>query len=273
MKKQEIKRIKRELELKRKIEKKERIIKELKRKKAENISQIKGLLGKFIMNKLSSYVEPSRKGTPKGEPIGFGRTKYEASLYMLLNLGLKDVANDLHISYGLLKKWRTEPEFKIMVFDHIIEFTEIFVRQLREIYQNDCAFVDKHLREATLEELGTGELDYPTIEEFADLNTYSFPLRVAICTHLCDLITGGKDFTLFAWSINLTTFFRTHPTIGEKVHKENALLVEKTQDLKKRMANSLLTEVIEILNKTDISETERRQAIYTLALIRKLEFS
>ena len=39
-----------------------------------------GALGGFLQHKLREYVEPSRAGTPKGEPVGLSKQKYHAAL-------------------------------------------------------------------------------------------------------------------------------------------------------------------------------------------------
>ena len=44
---------------------------------------VKGLLVDFITSKVEGYLEPSRKGTPKGDPIGFSSMKFLATLLAL----------------------------------------------------------------------------------------------------------------------------------------------------------------------------------------------
>src|SRR5215475_14209791 len=86
------------------------------------------LLPKFMDSKLAEYVEPTKKGTPKGEAVGFSRTKYKATLYAFRESVLdntediKAQAKELGISYGLLRKWRSEEKFKNLVSQHEKEF-------------------------------------------------------------------------------------------------------------------------------------------------------
>jgi hypothetical protein len=84
-------------------------------------------LAKFIDSKLKEYVEPTRMGTPKGDAVGFSLTKYQATLFtlresLLDNEDLKAQARKLGISYGLLRKWRSEQSFKDLVAQHEKEF-------------------------------------------------------------------------------------------------------------------------------------------------------
>ena len=101
----------------------------------------KGPLGDFILRKANSYREPFRKGTPKGEPIGFSEVKYTAMLVGLTNADLRKAARDQDVSYGLLRKWRTEADFKEAMSSHAEEFVDEIIEALRvEIEKNDKAF-------------------------------------------------------------------------------------------------------------------------------------
>ena len=88
---------------------------------------VKGLLLRFIKEKRESYMEPSRKGTPRGEIIGLSLEKYEASLFMLTSMNLKRISERSKVSYGLIRKWRTETPFKGQIEKHIMEFAPLFI--------------------------------------------------------------------------------------------------------------------------------------------------
>jgi hypothetical protein len=83
-----------------------------------------GVLGGFIRGRRDTYTEPSRAGTPKGERIGLSGSKYQATLLALTNVPLAKVAGMAHVSYGLLKKWRTEEEFQRQVEKHVHDFLD-----------------------------------------------------------------------------------------------------------------------------------------------------
>lgn len=76
----------------------------------------------FIRERERNFVEPQRKGVAKGEPIGFSRDKYAASLYRAVGYSLKEIAKFLGISYGTLRNWSMEEEFKDMVETNQKEF-------------------------------------------------------------------------------------------------------------------------------------------------------
>ena len=78
---------------------------------------------------MADYVAPIRKGTPRGEPVGFSQKKYRATLLALKgDKELKWNAKMLEVSYGLLRKWRSEAEFKSLVNQHVMQFSS-FMRE------------------------------------------------------------------------------------------------------------------------------------------------
>ena len=81
-----------------------------------------GALGGFLESRLRQYVEPSREGTPKGQPVGFSRSKYHATLLGLTSLDLHRQAREAGVAYGVLRKWRTETAFKKAVTQHALAF-------------------------------------------------------------------------------------------------------------------------------------------------------
>jgi hypothetical protein len=88
-----------------------------------------GLLHWFIAEHLRAYREPSREGTPRGEPVGFGRSKFHAALLTLTNTPLEEAARRAGVAYDVLRKWRAEPVFKAKVAELAREFTG-YVREV-----------------------------------------------------------------------------------------------------------------------------------------------
>src|SRR5262249_46605607 len=125
------------------------------------------LLTRFIDDKLSTYVEPSKKGTPKGERVGFSRTKYRATLYALRGRVLDTTedliaqAKELKVSYGLLRKWRSEQDFKNLVSQHEKEFTGYLLQILRR--SNDRMRIQNAKRKV-------GELFDQSLKELQSIN-------------------------------------------------------------------------------------------------------
>ncbi|MGO9611700.1 MAG: hypothetical protein ACLPX5_01510 [Dissulfurispiraceae bacterium] len=82
------------------------------------------LLSRFINDKINAYLEPLRLGTPKGDKIGYSLKKYQAMLLCLYNWEKKKVAEIAGVSYGLLRKWRTEEEFKKRLSKNARDFSQ-----------------------------------------------------------------------------------------------------------------------------------------------------
>jgi hypothetical protein len=86
--------------------------------------EVHGSLVSFCSQKLSNFQDPERKGTPKGDPIGFGRDKYHCALLSLTNLSLIEISEKVGVSYGVLRKWNHEQDFKDQVNNFVREFTK-----------------------------------------------------------------------------------------------------------------------------------------------------
>jgi len=83
-----------------------------------------------MKEKLNSYIEPQRKGTPKGEPIGISIKKYLAMLYSISDLSQKEIADKLRINHSLMRNWSSEEEFRILLEKHLREFAVYFLKHL-----------------------------------------------------------------------------------------------------------------------------------------------
>lgn len=100
------------------------------------------ILSDFIANKQLDYEEPERKGTPRGEKIGFPSHKYLASLFVgLTNLSQKKIAEDLGpkhgIKYGVLRNWCREKTFQEQAKEHAIEFAWHIIQHVEGKLETD----------------------------------------------------------------------------------------------------------------------------------------
>lgn len=90
----------------------------------------RSLLDEYVTEKEGTYIEPERKGTAKGEEIGFSFVKYQSTLYALTSSSSKDIATHLGLSYGLLRVWRTEESYLRMIKGHVADFSFLFVNNI-----------------------------------------------------------------------------------------------------------------------------------------------
>ena len=77
-------------------------------------------------SKLESYVEPTRRGVPKGTPIGLSTAKYQCALYMVFSRyeSPKEASLISDKSPLMIAKWKTEQLFKNEVKKLSREFAE-----------------------------------------------------------------------------------------------------------------------------------------------------
>jgi hypothetical protein len=84
----------------------------------------------FIRKKLNEHVEPQRKETPKGYSIGLSKKKYHATLLMLTGKRLKEISKELRMSYGTIRNWNTEREFRTTISNNIHSFIDFYTEQI-----------------------------------------------------------------------------------------------------------------------------------------------
>lgn len=122
------------------------------------------LFYKFLQRRINSFPMPRRRGTPKGQRIGFPREKYVATVYACYHLDLRYVAKRIGISYGVLRKWRTEEGFSQAVRDHVTAFTqEALLPFLRAGSAKATAEVKRSLAELTFAQIAAGPLPQPHV--------------------------------------------------------------------------------------------------------------
>lgn len=114
--------------------------------------QYKNLAVQFVKSwadrEAAQYEEPTRAGTPKGDPIGFSREKYRAALLMVLYpncLKLRGISEISGVTYGMLRLWRTEPEFQKLMYEKFQWLGKLIAETIRRIIEQDEARKEDHL--------------------------------------------------------------------------------------------------------------------------------
>ena len=207
------------------------------------------LLESFIERKTRAYAEPSRRGTSKGEPVGFSRKKYLATLYMLTADKQITIAMELGISYGLLRKWNTEKPFRAMLRKHCREFADIFVRYVVDTY----------------------ERQEKAREGYLDSRDYSPELLAEILKSAVNFAEKAEKVDAFARAFAmLSAFLELVTAIGPKAVEEISrkagidLLV-----LARGVKLGAIERVKNLLMKKGIDNDERTEACYLLDQLKK----
>ena len=220
-------------------------------------ADIKGLLLRFIKEKRESYVEPSRKGTPRGEIIGLSSEKYMASLFMLTSMDLKRISERSKVSYGLIRKWRTETFFKGQIEKHIMEFVPLFIGyQIKRWVEKDEFFGEYY--EATDFPPEYDLKDYePNLFMDDEIKYYGSSLKKVLSEKL--LILGEEISILLVYP----PFINICGLLGDEKGSRERLLfkVLDGQQWGVRNIADLIKMAIPILRNPESSEGERESAI------------
>lgn len=103
----------------------------------------------WVTSRMASYQEPTREGTPKGSPIGFSQNKYyAANLMALYNRGLfslAELSREAGTSHALIRKWRTEQEFKKIAQESFNAFMEFITTHVLECMDNWTPHCERYL--------------------------------------------------------------------------------------------------------------------------------
>jgi hypothetical protein len=94
---------------------------------------VMGGLNMFIKKKLREYRDPERTGIPKGNPIGLSRNKYHGCLLKMTNKHPKVVAEELGVSYSLMRRWMVDDNFKELINELYEELKMEFILSVNNI--------------------------------------------------------------------------------------------------------------------------------------------
>jgi hypothetical protein len=118
-------------------------------------------LQKFIKEKIATHEEPERKGTPKGDAIGLSLPKFKSVLLCLTNAKIKDQAEILGVSYGVLRKWRWEKNYLVAIKRIYQEFVMSFEKHIFEM-ASKYRIYNAGLLATIINDLKSTDMDYQT---------------------------------------------------------------------------------------------------------------
>lgn len=230
------------------------------------------LLRSYMKEKVDHYAEPARKGTPKGEPIGLSRAKYEASLLCLYDLkarhdeGLKAVAKTLKISYGLLRKWRTEEAFKKAIEEHIEEFSSLFLDFMNQKHQELKSRWDR-LERQSLRKLVKEPL--PSIadevrEPLSDAQFYSPALVIAISLKVFSAIEALEKQPFADRGLRFLVYDFILSYLRDRPAQKRSPLTEEEVRVGAQLKQALFENLKQIILKPKLSEEDRKEAMVAI---------
>lgn len=229
------------------------------------------LLCDFVYDKGRRYAVPSREGTPRGEPIGFSLEKYLATLCALMTINVKQQARDLNISYGVLRKWRTEEEFMKMVNIHAGEFALIFLNRIKKRYDEENSLMENFLS-MPLQDIANSEPPPLGDDEFTDITIYHpliwnyiLSFRTAI---LGDPNNGSAEVILKVSGCTSELYdllCRYRQARGQLVDHRLELEALSKANLEEGNINF----IVDILQRPKISIKDRKRCLYVLTILKR----
>lgn len=175
------------------------------------------LLVQFIRGRLERYIEPERRRTARGHPIGLSRVKFTASLLLLTRASRKQIASSLGISYAVLGNWCSEERFKEQVKKHRRDFYAMFKEEVIKTAKQSIESYEEYVRSTAIHGIEDKEVFH--YDFFLPVD-YSTTLWVATTMILEDMIQqkirSQEDFSIKAFAIGLYGYMQSWGMVIER---------------------------------------------------------
>lgn len=213
----------------------------------------------FLIFKHHHHEEPSRKGTPRGEKIGFPWKKQNACIALAVtDLKMKNIAEQLGISYGLLRKWKSEPDFQ----DEMVKHGQGFLNEI--LHRVDAALENRPKQFQDYIDGVNGKIPLDPLEKvMIDANHFGD----SIMFFLDGLATGFLDRAIKKGGIEIgDDYYRAH-YITRIIYYGHSKIFYPLQS---QLLGSMVAEAKSIVQtKKPLSEKERRLVITRLDAVEK----
>jgi hypothetical protein len=247
-------------------------------KKQESQKHGLSLLDVFAGKKIDLYEEPERRGTPRGEPIGFTKRKYIAALLCSKDIKQKQIAEITKVSHAMLRKWRTEDKFLEVTDNFMVEFVDHLIRHLEKRAKKQLQLTEKYFELSLLDMTKTPPHEL-TWTEFRDVLQYDSFIIIRTLNKLLKRISdmGKKSANLKMSKQNLALYYQfvDFLEIGQhyfskkhniKISSSQSQFYQefKEQDKMIRQKFNLLSLRWDLESKKSVSEENLKNVIFTL---------
>lgn len=224
------------------------------------------LLYRYLNYELERYVEPSRKGTPRGEMVGLSKKKFTAALLTgLTNLPWKEIAGRLGTSQGMLKKWCIEPEYKKTVEKHRKALASMIVTYLKgRIKETKMAEGGGVVNEETYRERLSIVRNELPLRELQDANELNRDVIIEIFQQ-CRELSTKESLVLFGFLHVI--FFRFGLISAEKFQELHNLRKQSIKPILEKTIPVLVDDIRHFLGKKKLNEAEKLTAFSLLDII------
>jgi hypothetical protein len=222
----------------------------------------KSFLWDYISRRFTEEQDPQRAGTPRGEKIGFTRQKHlAAALVGLTNLKPKDILGlqisgvKIEFGYAVLRKWKTEKEFKEAMAETVNDFANKFILEWESLIKKDHAITDDYLK-GKIEEYPSNVIDFRRFyggSLFFNKNVVS-KIKTIFVLRYCDVIQATEKEEI---SPRRLTYFFSIMDFLEAVDPQNN---PKTK-LETPSKYELLDNFLNFIEKGNLSQDEIRENV------------
>jgi hypothetical protein len=230
----------------------------------------------YMQDRISEHGDPVRVGTARGEKIGLSQKKFIASLLVaLLNYSLKKITEEygesVSFSYGLLRKWKTEDDFKDAIIQHQKGCAEEIAKYIESRVHN---FMDdvKNYENGKSNNIPS-HVDFPKLKSCKHLNTkviqnLEFYGMSKYEKSLAKSLKAGADEKVM---VEAFTYMQISYLTDAMEGRKDSLTENMSEKFVKKVLLINVEFVEEILAKPgkDINEKERRRALMALEIIKK----
>ncbi len=235
------------------------------------------LLHAFMKKKRAEYVPPNRKGTRKGDPIGFGKTKYRATLRCLYDIPsraftFKQLSKAMHVSYELLRKWHTEKVFLEQVKEHENEFAGFLMEFVAQWHKREWDKSEARLKQPikTIAKTNEMQITHKAIDELRekmfDGFFYNRSLRFKIFLIVQIQAENARKTHDLAWIADLNLVLRF---LG-KPGSESQELKDLRNKISRTIADGWLNRAKNVLCGSSVSLKERKSLVLGLNSIQEM---
>ncbi len=238
--------------------------------RGKKLVEMTGPLIGFIQKKVRTYAEPARRGTAKGDLIGFSKKKFSVTLASALSdLNAQGISRLARVSYGVVRVWRTEHEFKILVEKNQKEFCEFFLASVQERVKRDRELLKEFFRRPPGQIAGSRPptVGYGNIEE--ETKFFSNQLIKKIIESLPppplpptehDTALGAKVFFIMDGALKAKGEEPIFGPLFDAAIKAHEIEIQA----------AIIDRTVAALEKDSVSVQERKEVLFSLTVLKKM---
>lgn len=229
---------------------------------------IGSIINDFVEENVKEHMEPQRKGTPKGDSIGFSLKKNKAALLSLTYFKQSTIAETMGVSHALIRKWHTEDDFLRTIDKLCKEFADRYL---------DIILEEKGFRRKINEYLDKQDEGIDALPDIFQVHRhndfYGFRLRGPLIGRLLKQAQESTDIVRIIGALSAIACL-LNPQKLIKIRKK--LYIQKNLSMQpheiKNLARLICTqEIRSSLLGPSFTDSERKVSLLLLKIIEELD--